>query len=311
MPWRCRTASTVRAASPRSAAPAGARRRSRSTMPGRSARSDRPLESPRATSSHRRRRTRPSARARPRKPGRTTPRQGCRPPSPTTREAPARASLDRADLRGGARPALGSSRGSRSRPPRVEGFRTPRSPCRAAISASSEPSWPPMPVMRARPSAIGRGYSRVRLTKGILVDALDRLGCSRRRELALGCAAAVRAEPCAPSGISEEVRDRPAQPRYVAGGHQNGACAQVGQPADTGRDDRPPVRHRLARHQPVALAPRRDADDGRALVERAELATAARSRAPPGRGRAAARRRRSRAAAPPSPRRTRGCLSPR
>ena len=46
---------------------------------------------------------------------------------------------------------------------------------------------------------------------------------------------------------------------------------RVDEPADRGRDDRPPVGHRLARDHAVALAPRRDADDRRALVVGAEL----------------------------------------
>ena len=48
----------------------------------------------------------------------------------------------------------------------------------------------------------------------------------------------------------------------------------VGEPADRGRDDRPSPRHRLARGDAVALAPRRRGDDRGALVVR--------RRAPPG-----------------------------
>ena len=82
---------------------------------------------------------------------------------------------------------------------------------------------------------------------------------------------------------------------------------RVHEPADRRRDHRAAVGHRLARDDAVALAPRRDADDGRPLVVRPELGSAARSRPP--RGHRRARRRRSRAAALPSPPGTRGSPS--
>src|SRR4029077_6734511 len=48
-------------------------------------------------------------------------------------------------------------------------------------------------------------------------------------------------------------------------------AVEIDETADPGRDERPGVPHRLARREAVALAPRRHADDGRALVVRAEL----------------------------------------
>ena len=93
----------------------------------------------------------------------------------------------------------------------------------------------------------------------------------RRGGVALGCAATVRTQSCAPTRIREELGDRPAQRRHVAGLDQHGACTEVGQPADAGRDDRPRVRECLPRGKPVTVASRRDAHDRGAAVERTDL----------------------------------------
>ena len=110
-------------------------------------------------------------------------------------------------------------------------------------------------------------------TDGVRVRGSDGLG--GRGEAHGFCPARPAAPSCARSPASPSSRSiasrRPATFPGATSSPVTPSSTASTRPADLGRHDGAPVRHRLARDHAVALTPRRDDDDGGPLVVRAEV----------------------------------------